>query len=456
MCYGLERAAESDQPMTSPLRTIVLGGGLSGLSAAYQLGEDAELYERDGAVGGLCRSRLLNGFTFDYVGHLLHFRHPETLRLLRDTFGLDLVYHQRSAWVYSKQTFTRYPFQANTYGLPVEVIKECLLGLADQQRDPTSPPVNFEEWIYRTFGEGIARHFMVPYNLKFWTVPPQTLTCDWLDGYVPVPTFEEALDGALTESQRLLGYNAQFWYPRQGGIQTVAEAFAQRIPHLGLNAPATRIDLRRRTVAFADGREVAFDRLLSSIPLPELGRLLTPVPEDIQAAFARLRYTSVYVLNLGVARERVCDRHWIYFPEPELCFFRVGFPMNFSPAVAPPGHSSLYVEVSHSPHRPLEIATIRERMRRDVVTAGILRADDRIVVEDAVNIKYGYVLFDRDHAAATAAIDRFLEPHGIHGIGRYGRWRYMSMEDSILDGQRAAAAVTLSPSAPPALLPTHA
>ena len=431
--------------MSSTPHVVVLGGGLSGLSAAFHLQEAAALYERESDVGGLCRSRTLNGFTFDHVGHLLHFRHPETLGLLRDTLGLDLVHHERSAWIYSKATFTKYPFQANAYGLPVEIIKECLLGLATRPPSPAAPPAHFEEWILRTFGEGIARHFMIPYNEKFWMMPPSELTCDWLDGYVPVPTFEEALEGALTDSRRLLGYNAHFWYPRQGGIQALAEALARRIPHLHLGLSATRIDLRRRRVTFAGDLEAPYERLLSSIPLPALRPLLDPLPSDVADAFARLRYTSVYVLNVGVAREHISDKHWVYYPEPELSFFRVGFPTNFSSAVAPPGHSSLYAEVSHGPARPVDPQTIATRIRRDLVRVGILREDDRIVLQEAFNIPYAYVVFDRHHAASTAHIADFLERHGVTGIGRYGRWRYLSMEDAILDGRRAAHALRTSP-----------
>src|SRR5439155_972624 len=109
---------------------VIIGGGLAGLSAGYHLREyDPIVFEKEQAVGGLCRSFSQDGFTFDCTGHLIHLKNQYTKdlisRILPDAFG----FHERLAAIYSKSTITPYPFQANTYGLPAEVIKECVVGI---------------------------------------------------------------------------------------------------------------------------------------------------------------------------------------------------------------------------------------------------------------------------------------------------------------------------------------
>lgn len=108
---------------------VIVGAGLAGLSTAYHLSDlPYRLYEREQEVGGLCRSYCKDGFTFDYTGHLLHFRQAEIKALVEQLLTGQLQRHARRSFIYSHQTYTEYPFQVNTYGPPPEVVRECLMG----------------------------------------------------------------------------------------------------------------------------------------------------------------------------------------------------------------------------------------------------------------------------------------------------------------------------------------
>src|SRR5580704_16332877 len=119
------------------VRTLILGGGMSGLSCAYHLKNDFLLVERSDEPGGLSRSIKQDGFVFDHTGHLLHLRNPYTLKLIPEMLGDNLVLNQRRAWIYSHHVYTRYPYQANLYGLPKKVIEENLKGLIEAQLNPS-------------------------------------------------------------------------------------------------------------------------------------------------------------------------------------------------------------------------------------------------------------------------------------------------------------------------------
>ena len=190
----------------SKKKIIILGAGLAGLSAAWHLqrrGANCRIFEKEPEAGGLCRSKKINGFTFDHDGHLLHFRHQYAFNLVKSILSENIAQHRRNSWIYTKGVYNHFPFQANLYGLPSAVVRDCLLGFIDSHRNHANHPEkeSFLQWINRTFGKGIARHFMIPYNSKFWTVPPENLNCDWLEGFIPIPSLSQLIEGTIQEGK---------------------------------------------------------------------------------------------------------------------------------------------------------------------------------------------------------------------------------------------------------------
>jgi protoporphyrinogen oxidase len=148
----------------------------------------------------------------------------------------------------------------------------------------------------------------------------------------------------------------------------------------------------------------------------------------------------VACLNLGVQRAEIADgAHWIYFPDPDVPFYRVGFPTNFSRHVAPSGASSLYVEFGLRPEEPYEPEALEREALAALRRLSILRPDDRLLVRDWVRIDPGYVIFDRRRQQVLAEVVPALAERGVHLIGRYGAWTYSYMERALLDGLELAA-----------------
>jgi protoporphyrinogen oxidase len=427
---------------------VIVGAGLAGLSAAYHLeGLPYRIFERETEAGGLCRSYQMDGFTFDMTGHLLHFRQAEIERLVGSLLAGQLERHTRRSYIYSHRTYTEYPFQVNTYGLPPEVIRECLIGfVATLGNHAPSTTINVEKsfraWISENLGEGFAKHFMVPFNEKLWQVKLDELTSDWVSWLIPKPELKDVINGALGIKDKQFGYNPSFLYPKHGGIDALPRAFLPGVKDLHYRTELLEVDTKKRRATFRDAGGAVYNEdyeaLVSTIPIPELIRRCKDLPNEIREAATGLRCVSVYSVNLGVARERVSDKHWIYFPEPEYPFYRAGFPMNFSPALGRPGCSSLYVEISHQPTEVVPSDVVLKQVRDGLERAGILRRDDKIVVADVRDIRYAYVLFDRHRARVLPAVLAELKRWGIHSIGRYGRWEHTSMEDAISQGKAQA------------------
>jgi UDP-galactopyranose mutase len=488
-------AAAAADPKVNPLRsqggaqkvrTVIVGAGPTGLSAAYHLQEGAVLLDKNASVGGWCRSICDHGFTFDHAGHIMFSNDPYVLKLYDMLLGENLHWQDREAWIYSKQVYTRYPFQGALYGLPPKVIRECIVGAVEARFGaldapagapaPAAPagatavkPVedccadgtacvanataisprkrdsqNFEEFIYKVWGKGIAKHFAIPYNRKLWTLPLSEMETSWLGGRVPLPDLEQIIEGALEPVARPMGPNARFGYPLRGGFQALMEGFLPRIKgKLELNAEAAQLLPREHVLVMADGSRYRYEHLISTMPLPELVKLAgAEAPDEVRAAARGLRHLSVRCVNLGVGREHITDKHWIYYPE-ETIFHRIFVQGNASPYCNPPGGFGLTCEISYSPWKPLPLdgQALIDRCIDDCVKVTMLRPDDRIVTANMVDMPYAYVVYDHARAANVALVKSWLARYDIILAGRYSEWEYYNSDHAFLAGKKAAETV---------------
>ncbi|MFN7974011.1 MAG: FAD-dependent oxidoreductase [Acidobacteriota bacterium] len=440
---------------------LILGAGLTGLSTACHSAIPHLICDQNGRPGGHTRSERIDGFTFDYGPHILYPKNPSTGELIRRALGDNLLIQGREAWVYHlcQDLYTRFPFQNHLHGLSRQVVKDCLMGVFEAHLEKKEePPGNYGEWVERTFGKGIARHLYVPYSEKLWTVPLETMNYEWIGRRVPLANVEEILDGALAETSHRFGYNAEFWYPKEGGIEELPKALAKGAGEMRFGKRVARVIPSARRVIFEDGESMEYGVLVSTIPLPAFVPMVEGAPVQVKLAASRLEHNSILCVNLGVAREAISKFHWVYFYENAFGFHRLSFPMNFNASTAPAGCSSISTEIAYSRHRPIDRAGIVERTVAELTRAKILLPDDRIVASQVLDIPYAYVIYDLDHRKNTDTVRSWLIEQGILPFGRYGEWEYFNMAHSIESGMRAAA-LAASPRAPggqaPALPPAR-
>lgn len=514
-------AHERRAPKRYPV--AIVGAGPTGLSAAYHAGRDSVLIEQHDRVGGWCRSLEDNGFTFDYAGHIMFSKDPYVHELYQMLLGDNVHWQDREAWIYSKGVYTRYPFQGALYGLPPDVLKECLVGAIEarfgsltgdrpaggapgraanadaasrpaggglgHQRAtaggvertgvagsspsackaesitdccadgiaesevpvggwPASPgesgePRNFEEFIYRVWGKGVAKHFAIPYNRKLWAVPLHEMETSWLGGRVPLPDLEEMIEGALRPVAKPMGPNARFGYPLRGGFQAMMDAF---VPHLTgelrLGTRVTKVIPSERRLVLDDGTALRYEQLVSTMPLPTLVSMMGyEAPERVRQAAQRLRNVSVRCVNIGVGRERLTEKHWIYYPE-ETVFHRIFVQGNASPHCNPPGGFGLTCEITYSPHKPLPCdgEALIDRCIADCIAVGLIREDDPILARNQVDMPYAYVVYDHDRKASVETIRDWCGRHDILLAGRYSEWEYYNSDHAFVAGRDVARA----------------
>ncbi len=426
-------------------RNVILGAGLTGLSMSYHSEEETHIYEKAHEIGGLCRSEEIDGFIFDYAPHILYTIDPYASKLIHKLLEGNIHIKKRQAFIYHLKydKYTQFPFQAHLYGLPTNVIMDCLKGVVDvlTHKDPATPQ-NYQEWMYSHFGKGIAEHLMVPYAERIWRISPTKMNYEWIDRRVPEPNFDVILEGALKDETKLTGFNNDFWYPIYGGIESLPVALAKDIKNINLKKKVTRIWPDKKQVEFNNAEVVSYERLISTLPLPAVIDLIREdVPSDVKQAAEDLEHNSIVCVNLGIDRENITPYHWLYFYENDFIFHRISFPMNTSEKTAPPGKSSVCCEIAYSKYQPLEVKgreNIIQRTIDDLIKAKLLRKDDNVPVRDVLSMKYAYVIYDLNHRKNVSKIHSYLESNDIYPCGRFGEWEYFNMDHSIMSGKRMA------------------
>lgn len=413
---------------------IILGGGLAGLAASVYSG--APIYEAGNRIGGVAASDTIDGFTFDRGIHVLQTQNNTVLKLLKD-LGVNMFDHSRSAHIYSHETYTAYPFQVNTAGLPIGLRAKCLWNFLNRGKEPE--PDNYQEWMYRTIGRGFADTFLIPYSEKFWTVHPNEMTFEWTGNRVPIANLWQVLRGAVWSKKTNVGTNADFRYPVSGvGYGTIADALKNKAAKINYQHRASVIHTQQKKVIFDNGNEVDYDNLISSIPLPELIRICPDAPDNIREAVSRLRTNSIMIVNLGIDQPNISDKHWVHFPEKDISFFRLSYPHNFAENVAPPGMSSISAEVAYSRDNPPNNDQLVKRVIKDLIKVKALDANAPIKLTMTKDVPYAYCIYDKQRKASLQTVHEWLDSVGILPTGRYGLWTYFWSDEAILSGKRTA------------------
>ena len=421
------------------VKTLILGGGLTGLSTAYHLEKSGQtdylVLEKERTAGGLCRSVFKKGFTFDFSGHLLHVRTPYGKKLARALLPGQLRRLKRRAWIYTLSSRVPFPFQANLYALPPKLLKQCLTGLQNIKKSPKTAPKNFEDFCLRAFGKGIYQVFMRPYNTKLWGCRPRALTCEWCGMFVPTPGPDLMKQTAVKKPKENFGYNAFFYYPKTGGCGALVQALWRQVPRIKTNTTVTQVDLKNKTVR-AGGQVFTYDKLVSTLPLPVFLRLLKNAPTLTRQA-AKLAGAAVTVYHVGL-KGKIKPFSWIYFPDKDVPFYRVGLQSGFSPSNAPDGCYSLYVEL---PGTVRPAAAKERQILRALVQKGIINKYDEKVISCWQSLPHAYAVYDKNRTPVVTRVLDALKKQHCYLAGRYGRWEYSFMEKSLLEGREIARLV---------------
>lgn len=420
---------------------FILGAGVTGLAAALASG--LPVYEAMEQPGGICSSYYVRPDSRDRLpdqpddgeayrfeiggGHWIFGGDPAVLHFIQ-TLAPVKTYYRRSAVFFARQNlYVPYPLQNHLRHLPPETVVNALAEMAAACKEP---PATMAEWLTQSFGPTLTDYFFGPfhklYTAGLWTrIAPQ-------DAYKSPVNLAHALQGAFQEAPPV-GYNVSFIYPKEG-LNTLAQQMAAR-GQVYFDKRVVKIDIQSKNVFFADGTNQNYNTLISTLPLNKM-MALTGLEVDEPAA----PYTSVLVLNIGAVRGPQCPaEHWLYNPDTQSGFHRVGFYSNvdtsFLPASAQDNRSrvSIYVEKAYpGGQKPSdeEIEFYAEAVVQELQRWHFIEQPE---VVDPTWIDVAYTWAWPKSQWRTGALNR-LEENNIYQVGRYGRWTFQGIADSIRDG----------------------
>ncbi len=427
---------------------IILGAGLTGLSAAHHLdahGIEYRIFEKSDRAGGLLKSVKTAGYTFDHTGHFLHVNDDGFKSFLNQTIGLssfDII--QRRSAIFSHNALTEYPFQMNLHGLPTAVIAECIEGFV-KRRTRIKNPQTFYDWVLKHFGQGFGKHFFFSYNKKILSYDLKKVHPAWTGRFVPSTTLENIIEGCFAKNPATgVGYNSSFYYPKQGGIESIIVSIAEKISRpINTFHEVCAIDPVNKIVSFSNGHQEHYKTLISTLPLTNLLAIIkAPADTNFSPAKDRLIHNTVVNVNMGFNRQLSLDKHWVYFPESAFPFYRLGFWHNVSSSLVPAHHSAVYGEFSFIPTRstPDQVKRAVDQAVSKTLTFLDL-SEQHKTVQKVLQLDHAYVIYDTWREKNLQSLLDRLQTMNIHSIGRYGAWKYSSMQEAYQDGKNVAAII---------------
>ena len=431
-------------PMMAKPNIVVLGTGMAGFGAAHRLHQEGivpVMYDKNSYYGGHTMSfRYESGFLFDVGPHISFTKDPRIQELFAESVGGRYETLPISLNNYWEGHWPPHPVQLHMHGLPEEVIIKVITDFLEVRSAPERPINNYADWLYSSFGKTFAELFPMRYTRKYHTTEAENMSTDWLGPRIYRPSLEEMLRGALSASAPQVHYITHFRYPSDGGFRRYLNKFVP-MGNINLEHELVSIEPRSRELRFSNGLVTTYDSLVSSLPLPDLIKMIKCVPPDVVDASKRLTCSTCVLVNIGIDRADISKAHMTYFYDQDICFSRLSFPHMLSERNAPPGAGNIQAEVYFSnKYKPFSGHPYDwiEPVIHDLRRVGLLRDNDKILDKKAMLLKYANIIFDLERADSLKTVHGFLDDIGIAYCGRYGDWGYMWTDESFISGERAA------------------
>ncbi len=432
------------------MKIAILGAGVSGMALARFLEQGGvsrdslHLFEAGPVAGGLCLSKTVDGFTYDVAGgHILFSKDKEAMQWMKDESGGDdaFVTCDRNTKIRFDDKWVHYPFENGIGDLPAQANYECLKGYIEawhaRKASGSEAPKDFGSWIQWRFGDGIAKHFMDPYNEKIWKRPLEMITSDWVAGRVPDAPIEDILKAAIGIRTEGYTHQAIFYYPKTGGFQGITDGLARSLgDQVRLNTPVTNV--RKKGDGWIVNDE-EFDVVVNTISLTYMPDIIEGMPADVAKAMRELEYNGLVTYLIALDRPEHPNLSWIYLPQKSQGpANRVTYMSNYSPGNAPEGKTSFLIEITTPGGQPFPGKDLEEDVIQGLETAGLLKRNE-ILFTDRSQVNHAYVVFDHEYHARRDLALGWMTEQGLHPLGRFGRFEYDNSDQCVIKAREKAA-----------------
>jgi len=425
----------NSRPNASTIKadTIVIGAGPAGLGAALALGDSAVVLESQETAGGLCRSLTVDGAIFDLGGHSFTSPHPAIRSLVFD--AVEMEEQNRDAWCWVNEEWVRYPFQQHFSELgDSDAVHACQIGLeaANGWRDAA----HFDDYLNRRFGPGITELFMRPYNRKLWGADLTRLGTDWVAERVAAPLGDGECWLSKNGRRVPLPKDAVIAYPAKDGYGEIFQALTRKVADLRVGQCVTSINPQTSTLRTTTGETASWCRLISTLPLPALLRLIPNVPAEINSAVSALEALPLVLVMLVLDGRHETLRQRIYCPDANIIGHKIVFSHNSSNWLRALPRHGIQVELSElSPFSGNNnITALVNAVVAGLLRMGVIPSADYIRCTKVLRIPLGYPVQTHSRSKVVALAQDWLSEHRIYTVGRFGEWAYINSDEALYRG----------------------
>lgn len=434
-------------------KILILGGGIAGLSAGYFLSKSnksVKIYEKLDTYGGLCGGFTVaskhGDFWFDYGPHFCFSNNSEVKRLFFNSS--ERIKHIPKPLNYYNGFWIKHPAQNNLYGLPLEVKISCIKDMVKSLYIKNKIS-NFEDWLKAQYGEYFTYNFSNKYTRKYWAIESKYLSTNesFVGKRFYLPNLDEILQGSMTDDTPITYYAKSMNYPKKGKFKSFLNDLKNNV-NINFNKEVVRIDTKNQIIYFNDGSCEGYNTLISTIPLPELVRIIKDVPKKVIKAANQLKATSMYLVSLGFRKDINIKELWYYIYDEDKKFARIYLPHKKSLNNVPKNCSSLQVEICFSDFIGLGIETTNveevliKHVKEKIFEMGIIDSLDDIVCEDCRLWKYANIIFYKGMEKNRDIVLDYLNSIKLYSCGRFGEWDYLWSDQSFLSGKKIASIIT--------------
>jgi hypothetical protein len=413
---------DSERKKMKQIKNLIIGGGISGLTAAYYLKKDFLIVEKEQELGGYCRTIHNPNYVWDYAGHFYHFKTEQMKQLFLSLVEEDEIITQTKVTkIYYKGKLIDYPFQSNIHQLEKNELLECVYDLFFKEEKETYD--SFLDMLYGKFGGAITEKFLKPYNEKLYATDLTTLDRDAMGRFFPYANLSDIIKNF--KNNQTVTYNDHFLYLKQGTQYFIDKLRAQIDQDSIISGvKVEKIDLEQKVTQLSDGTTIAYQNLINTSPLNQFFEVLG---DDYSQIISEMSFNKVLVFNLGFNKKssKYNQEHWVYFPDKTLNFYRVGFYDN----ILNQDKLSLYVEIGFSKDASIDVDKELAKTLDGLRAVEILDDEIELVDKSVIIMDPAYVHINGDTDKKITSIKEQLEQQNAYTTGRYGKWTYSSMED---------------------------
>lgn len=445
-------------------KVVILGAGLAGISTSYHVGhENCVIFEKNSFPGGHIRSEYMDGFTWDEGPHVSFTDNEYVRDLFFKSVEGELLEYPVKTTNYYKGSWIPHPAQSNLWAVPQPLRDECLhdiLNSKERLEGVMQTPENYQRWLEAAFGKVFTNHFPKLYTEKYWTLPPEELATDWLGVRIFNPNIEQVRKGYLAPLPEETHYIKKIRYPRKGGYFSFAKPLYDGA-NVSLGKELVYINFTNKELHFADDTSYRYDRLISTIPLPELIKL-SNAPIKVKEAASMLTCTSLLLVNVAANHPTKRKDNWIYVYDENKFSTRINCTELLSPENAPFGKTGIQVEVYFSQHKPKKKTDefIAQQVVRELVDMELIESIDAVESYHTKWVPWANVVFDNQRRELQDTILSYLQSVGLEReeddlepmtkwstkmtvklsalnlAGRFGQWKYYWTDDCVLRGYK--------------------